>query len=117
MKVLVTGGRRFNNRTLLLATLDRLHVSHSFTTLIHGGASGADSLAGEWAASRGISVKVHPADWQKYGRAAGPTRNQQMMDEKPDMVVAFPGGRGTADMVRRVRQAGIELVTVEQESL
>jgi hypothetical protein len=83
--------------------------------IIHGGASGADRLAGEWAASRGIPVEVHPADWQKYGRAAGPIRNQQMIDRKPDMVVAFPGGRGTADMVRRVRMAGIELVVVEQE--
>jgi hypothetical protein len=115
MRVLVTGGRGFSNRTLLFATLDRLHASHAFTALVHGGASGADRLAGEWAASRGIPVKVHPADWQKYGRAAGPVRNQRMIAEKPDMVVAFPGGRGTADMVRRARQAGIELVVVEQE--
>jgi hypothetical protein len=115
MKVLVTGGRGFSNHTLLLTTLDRLHAVHPFTTLIHGGACGADRLAGEWAASRGIPVEVYLADWQKYGRAAGPIRNQQMIDRKPDMVVAFPGGRGTADMVRRVRHAGIELVVVEQE--
>jgi hypothetical protein len=115
MKVLVTGGRGFSNRTLLFASLDSLHADHAFTMIIHGGASGADRLAGEWAASRCIPVEVHPADWQKYGRAAGPIRNQRMIDRKPDMVVAFPGGRGTADMVRRVRMAGIELVVVEQE--
>jgi hypothetical protein len=115
MKVLVTGGRGFSNRTLLFASLDSLHADHAFTMIIHGGASGADRLAGEWAASRGIPVEVYPADWQKYGRAAGPIRNQRMIDRKPDMVVAFPGGRGTADMVRRVRQTGIGLVTVEQE--
>jgi hypothetical protein len=115
MKVLVTGGRGFSNPTLLFTTLDHLYVDHAFTTLIHGGASGADRLAGEWAASRGISVEVYPADWQKYGRAAGPIRNQRMIDRKPDMVVAFPGGRGTADLVRRARQAGVELVVIEQE--
>jgi hypothetical protein len=115
MKVLVTGGRGLSNCTLLFATLDHLHADHAFTTLIHGGASGADRLAGEWATSRGIPVEDYPADWQRYGLAAGPIRNQQMLDEKPDMVVAFPGGRGTADMVRRVRQARIELVVVEQE--
>jgi phosphoribosylformylglycinamidine (FGAM) synthase-like amidotransferase family enzyme len=114
MKVLVTGGRGFSNRTLLFASLDSLHADHAFTMIIHGGASGADRLAGEWAASRCIPVEVHPAGWQRYGRAAGPIRNQRMIDRKPDMVVAFPGGRGTADMVRRVRQAGIELVVVEQ---
>jgi hypothetical protein len=115
MRVLVTGGRSFSNRSLLFATLDRLHADHAFTTLIHGGASGADRLAGEWAVSRGIPVEVYPADWQKYGRAAGPIRNQRMIAERPAMVVAFPGGRGTADMVRRVRQAGVELIVVEQE--
>lgn len=115
MKVLVTGGRTFSNRSLLLTTLDSLHIDHVFTTMIHGGASGADRLAGEWAASRGIPVESHPADWQRYGLAAGPIRNQQMIAEKPDMVVAFPGGRGTADMVRRARQAGVDLVVVEQE--
>jgi hypothetical protein len=115
VKVLVTGGRSFSNRTLLFAVLDGLHADHVFTTLIHGGASGADRMAGEWAASRCIPVEAYPADWQKYGRAAGPIRNQRMIDRKPDMVVAFPGGRGTADMVRRVRQTGIGLVTVEQE--
>jgi YspA, cpYpsA-related SLOG family len=115
MKVLVTGGRSFSNRSLLFAILDGLHDGHAFTTLIHGGASGADRLAGDWAASRGIPVEFHPADWQRYGRAAGPIRNQQMLAEKPDMVVAFPGGRGTVDMVRRVRHAEIALVVVEQE--
>jgi hypothetical protein len=115
MKLLVTGGRSFSNRTLLFATLDGLHADHVFTTLIHGGASGADRLAGEWAASRGIPVDAYPAGWQRYGLAAGPIRNQRMIAEKPAMVVTFPGGRGTADMAKRARQAGIKLVVVEQE--
>src|SRR5690606_11824331 len=71
-------------------------------TLVHGGAPGADSEAAyvaayllEW------PVEAHPADWQRHGRAAGPIRNQQMVDSGADLVIAFPGGRGTADLIRR----------------
>jgi hypothetical protein len=58
---------------------------------------------------------VYPADWAKHGRAASPIRNQQMLDEgRPNLVVAFPGGRGTADMVRRARSAGVEVIEVDK---
>lgn len=99
MRVLVTGGRDFSDLALLTGALDHLHAQHPFTVLIHGDASGADRLSGEWAESRGIQVEARPADWKKHGRAAGPIRNSQMLDERPDIVVAFPGGKGTADMV------------------
>ncbi len=115
MRVLVTGGRDFNDRELLCEALDRLHAAHPFTVLIHGDANGADRLSGEWATLRGIEVEAHPADWKKHGRAAGPIRNQKMLEEKPELVVAFPGGRGTADMVRKAKQAGLEVVMVEGE--
>jgi len=111
MRVLVCGGRDFSDRTLLKATLDHLAPS----VVISGGARGADALAAEWAEATGWNVGgVHleefPADWTAHGKAAGPIRNQQMLDEgKPDLVVAFPGGRGTADMVRRARAAGVEV--------
>jgi YspA, cpYpsA-related SLOG family len=113
MRVLVTGGRDFSDRTLLFEALDRLHAAHGFTVLIHGDANGADRLSGEWATARGVSVEAHPADWKRHGRAAGPIRNQMMLEEKPELVVAFPGGKGTADMVSKARQAGLEVVMVE----
>lgn len=109
MRVLVTGGRDFGNRELLFEILDRLHATHGFTLLIHGDASGADRLAGEWGAARGVAVEAHPADWKKHGRAAGPIRNQKMLEENPELVVAFPGGRGTADMVTKAKRAGVEV--------
>jgi hypothetical protein len=112
MRVLVTGGRDFTDRKLLFETLDRLHSVHTFTVLIHGAASGADRLAGEWAGTRSISIEAHPADWRKHGRAAGPIRNQMMLAEKPELVVAFPGGRGTADMVKRAKNAGLKVVEI-----
>ena len=53
-----------------------------------------------------------PADWEKWDTAAGPKRNQMMLDQKPDIILAFPGGRGTADMIARAEQAGVEVVKV-----
>lgn len=78
------------------------------SVLIHGGARGADEGAAAWAKSEGIKAIEYKADWKKHGKAAGPIRNQKMLDEgHPDAVVALPGGRGTADMVRRAYSAGI----------
>ena len=76
-------------------------------------ASGADQLAGQWAKSRGISVKAYPADWKNLGRIAGPIRNKKMLDEKPDLLVAFPGGKGTANMVFYAKKSGCVVVLVE----
>lgn len=114
MKVIVCGGRNFDDRPLCKYTLDLIHAATPITCVIHGGASGADTLAGQWAADNGVPVKVYPADWKTHGRAAGPIRNALMLDtEKPDLVVALPGGRGTADMTRRAKAAGTNVLEVK----
>jgi hypothetical protein len=101
------------DRKWLFRDLDELCASRSVTLVISGCAHGADTLGIEWAEARGIEVARFPADWNVHGRAAGPIRNQQMLDEgRPNLVVAFPGGRGTADMVRKAREAGIELIVI-----
>lgn len=106
MRVLVCGGRDYSDWKKVYDTLDALPV----TILIHGGASGADALASDWAASRLRPCMSYHADWSKHGRAAGPIRNQEMIDDaKPGLVVAFPGGRGTADLIRRASAAKIEV--------
>lgn len=80
--------------------LDIAHEANPIELLIAGGAAGADSLAADWAAYRNVKAQIFRADWENEGRSAGPKRNQRMIDEgKPHMVIAFPGGRGTADMV------------------
>ncbi len=113
MKVLVCGGRDFCEGQQVVEALGPIHRHTPFTLVIHGGAKGADGLAGAWARWWGIPVAEYHADWETHGRAAGPIRNQKMLDEgKPDLVVAFPGGRGTADMVRRARAAGILVIEV-----
>ncbi len=104
MKVLVCGGRKYFDKESLFTVLDRLNIGH----VVHGGAPGADSFADTWALWNKVEVTTYKADWQRYGKAAGPIRNERMLREAaPDAVVAFEGGAGTADMVRRALQAGV----------
>lgn len=114
MRVIVCGGRDYSNRAALFATLSSIHATRPIRHLFHGNARGADTLAGEWGnAQSGLSVHPVPADWKKHGKAAGPIRNQNMLGQKPDLVVAFAGGRGTADMIKRSRAAGVEVVEID----
>lgn len=113
MRVLVTGGRDYCGEGTLRYELDEINRSRGISLLIEGGASGADEIAGKWAADRGVPFVVIVADWKRHGLKAGPIRNQRMIDEeRPDLVLAAPGGRGTADMVRRARSAGIPVKEV-----
>jgi hypothetical protein len=113
MRVLVTGGRNFSDIELVKRTLGFMHEMTPINAIIHGAAPGADALAGWWARENAIQVEEYPARWREQGRAAGPIRNQEMITVgKPDVCVAFPGGTGTADMVRRARAAGVRVVEV-----
>jgi hypothetical protein len=108
MRLLVCGGRGYADRVRFYSILDELHDQNGFDTVICGGAPGADTLAIEWAHDRDLPAMVIKAEWKKLGHAAGPIRNQRMLDEgNPCLVVAFPGERGTADMVRRAHAAGV----------
>src|SRR5882672_7939224 len=114
MRILVCGGRDFNDYDLVRKTLYGLFPSPTDdmatwmvpdgTVIIHGDAPGADQLADQWAVVNWVQVERYPADWKRLGRAAGPLRNQRMLAEgKPDLVVAFPGGAGTSNMKRQAR--------------
>ena len=117
-RVLVCGGRDFADYERLDAVLDWLHERHRFTALIQGEARGADRMAGEWADARGVECLRFPADWDKHGRRAGPIRNRQMLVEgRPDLVVAFPGGRGTANMIEQAEKAGVRVIKVKAKKL
>jgi len=75
--------------------------------VITGGAPGADRYAYCWAMKQIVANRVFHADWGRHGKAAGPMRNQAMLSHGADLVVAFPGGRGTADMTRRAETAKV----------
>lgn len=109
MKVLVCGGRNFCDEELLFSTLEEIEPS----AIISGGSTGADEFAIRYADLMCVELQVYRPDWAKYGKSAGPKRNQLMLDDgKPDLVVAFPGGRGTADMIRRAKVAGVKVVEI-----
>lgn len=118
MIMLVCGGRNYADREFLYEFLDSIERIHGqVDVLIEGGAKGADSLASEWATEREIDVDTYFAKWDMYGKFAGPARNQRMLtDGKPDLVVCFPGGRGTANMKAIALEAGVQVVEAGEES-
>ncbi len=107
MRVLVCGGRDYEDYEAVVKELDTLHKKWNIVTLIHGGARGADRLAGAWATMVGVQEVVCPANWSKFGKKAGVERNYSMLSLEPDAVVAFPGGVGTVHMVRIAEKAGV----------
>lgn len=112
MRVLVCGGRDYLDRERVYAELDAMLPKMG--TLMCGGAPGADTLAWDWGWSRGFYCQRYMAEWKKHGRAAGPIRNARMLEEgKPDLVVAFPGGTGTEDMIRQAEAAGVTVRRVD----
>lgn len=114
MIVLACGGREYGDVEFVYVTLDRLHAEQPITLLIEGGARGADTIAHAWALSRDIPFrrfKITQQEWRRLGKAAGPIRNRVMLKEgKPELVVAFPGGPGTADMVAIASAAGVKVI-------
>jgi hypothetical protein len=116
MKVLVTGGRDYKDYGVVSQALSALDVS----ALIEGGATGADLLARVWANANKIPYTTYPAQWGLFGKKAGYMRNLQMLIEgKPDLVLAFPGGKGTANMVKIATENGtpVQLAPLPSEQL
>ena len=118
MRVLVCGGRNYARAKQVKATLDSVdHQSGGISHLAQGGAAGADGLARAWAKVSGVPYVTYHALWGAHGKAAGPRRNRHMLDDsRPDLVVAFPGGRGTADMVNLALAAGVPVQQVPDGS-
>jgi hypothetical protein len=110
MIVLVTGGRDYSDVNKIRETLDKVHKEHHIQLLVHGCATGADTLAASWAIIRGIQPAGCPALWDFYGKPAGAIRNRAMLWIKPELCVAFPGDDGTANMVGQARSAGIRVI-------
>ena len=118
--VLICGGRNWNYPKMTFRKLDALHQRHRFGKVVHGAAKGADTLADKWAKKAGVQVEAYPAIWRpaelggRVDRRAGFTRNKRMLDQaKPGLVIAFPGGSGTSDMVRRAHQAGVKVINLK----
>jgi hypothetical protein len=125
MKILVCGPRDWTNERKVRVVLSRATgIQDVHYTIIHGACpTGVDAFADAWAKTAGVdwalasrpSVERFPADWEKHGKAAGPMRNQAMIDSKPDVVIAFAWVAsdmriltpGTRDCVARALRAGL----------
>ncbi len=115
MKVLVCGSRSWCDRQAIIHAL----VDYDASMVIHGGARGADRLAGEAAELLGLPVKGYNADWDRLGRSAGAIRNRQMIEDgKPDIVMAFWDGKspGTKDMISVAAGNPLRLLVVVLKS-
>lgn len=120
MRILVCGGRAFADAAFVDEVLSIALEDHP--DLVIGAGydpkdqkfQGADQLAVEWAKAHGVPGFCYPAFWKQDGRSAGPRRNQRQLEKfKPDIVVALPGGDGTADMVERATRAGVATVVYQ----
>lgn len=132
LRILITGSRAWTDRKAIARALtDAIdkHGAHLLIqdehgpkllwdqiTVVHGGARGADRIAGQIAAVWGMHVEEHPADWDQYGKAAGAIRNKAMVNLGADVCLAFPTQRsiGTRHCMQLARDAGIPILCYEQ---
>ncbi len=111
MRVICCGGRDYTVRHVVWTALDALLILLPITAVIDGKARGVDQLVHEWAVDRGIPFKRFPAEWDEFGKAAGPRRNTEMLRENPGAVIAFPGGSGT-NMIGLARAHGVHVYDI-----
>jgi hypothetical protein len=118
MRILVTGSRNWNDLDAIREAILAATIGYRYenVTIVHGAANGADTIASQIADKLHMNQEAYPADWKEYGRAAGPLRNQEMVDLGADLCLAFlqEGSKGTADCIKRARRARIP-VTIYKE--
>ena len=115
-KVIIAGSRSFADYEKLKSVCDSIlpnQYSEPCITILSGTSSGSDSLGERYAHERGYALQRHPADWKKYGKAAGPIRNRQMA-ENADVLIAFWNGRskGTKNMIETAKKLGLIVETI-----
>jgi hypothetical protein len=111
MRILICGDREFRDAKRIYAYLTMIPTTD---TIIQGDARGADTITWVCCELLGLPWESFPADWEKYGKAAGPIRNKEMLDSKPDLVVYFHNNitrsKGTLNMINMARQAGVKVI-------
>jgi len=111
--IAVIGSRSFNDRKLAFFILDKYVGDRGGHCIITGGAHGADALAEEWAISRGVPVRILPAEWGKYGRSAGPRRNMEIVKQCQGMIAFWDGkSPGTKDSIQKAWAQGKKVIII-----
>jgi len=119
-RVMVTGSRDWQDKDVVFGALDREWDKDYDLVIVHGACpTGADAMADEWATINGRPVERYPADWATHGRAAGPKRNQAMIDTKPDALLAFSRdhSRGTEGTLKMAYQVPMLIRVYREESV
>lgn len=118
MRVIICGGRGYNDKEYIFRALDAIHEKTPITHVLSGMALGADTWGVIWARQRGLDTTGFHAQWKTHGKAAGPIRNRSMLEDgKPELVIAFPGGKGTANMIEQAKAAGVSIIQLDGVSL
>lgn len=111
MVILVTGGRHFRDYQQVNEALS-IHVERTRDIVIQGGATGVDSIVKNWCKRNGVHCAEVQALWDTLGKSAGPRRNRMMLELNPGKLLAFAGGKGTADMVKAARVRGVTVYEI-----
>ncbi len=119
MRLLICGSRDWINKSIIKHEVELLHTNSRIEVIIHGGCRGADLLGAKVAQELNIPIEEYIVDWNKYGKSAGPRRNQKMIDDgKPDFVLAFhddiDSSKGTLDMILRSQKHKINYKIVRE---
>ncbi|QND50458.1 DUF2493 domain-containing protein (plasmid) [Phyllobacterium sp. 628] len=112
MRLLISGGRHFDDAAAILGELNRIHAEYPITVLIHGGLPTIGSVAEDWARQNDVHIIRYPANWSLLGKQADTKRNLFMLgDSRPDALLAFPGGRHVHELVQQAQERHIPVVT------
>lgn len=122
MKILITGSRTWTDKVTVAQAIREawLVAGRPYgVTVIHGGARGADYIAGVYAKRLGFTVEVHEADWENFGRSAGHIRNQEMVSKGADICLAFikDESRGATMCAKLAEKAGIPTIIFREDRL
>lgn len=112
IRVIVCGSRNWDDYAPIFERVGKLPID---AIIIEGGASGADEWGRIAAKKYGLKHEQYKANWEKYGKAAGPIRNQEMLDSGVNLVLAFRKNksRGTTDMVERAARASVPVEIID----
>jgi predicted Rossmann fold nucleotide-binding protein DprA/Smf involved in DNA uptake len=118
MSLSVVGTRTFDDYELLKKTLSNLDIIDSVKEIISGGAKGADKLAEVYAEENNLNIRIFLPDWEKHGRAAGPIRNRQII-QNSDYIVAFWDGKspGTKSSINIAKELNKPISIIYYNSL
>lgn len=113
MKVIVAGSRNYKNKDFIYKKLDEILKAFDDVEIVEGGANGVDFYAKQYAIDRGIPYVEFPANWDLYGRKAGPLRNGEMAHYSDALIAFYNGSKGTKNMINTAKKRNLKVYVIE----